>query len=81
MDIETASSIEISSSQEMTFTQPKYHFGQFVEDKLEKENGMVIGMLFCDDDYVGWEYTLFYPDLGASGRNIRESGLETIIEV
>lgn len=69
--------IEIASSQEMTFTQPKYHFGQWVVDLNEDAHGIVRGMEFDEDD--GWEYSLFYPELEVIGRNIREDKLTEII--
>ena len=69
--------VKIVSSQEMTFTQPTYHLGQWVVDKGEDAHGMVRGLEFDEDD--GWEYSLFYPDLGVIGRNIREANLTEII--
>jgi len=77
MDIEIVSSIEIASGQEITFTQPKYHFGQWVVDKSEDAHGIVRGMEYDEDD--GWEYSLFYPELGVIGRNIREDKLTEIV--
>lgn len=69
------------SNIDITFTKPAFHFGQVLVDKAENENGVVVGMLFCDDTYVGWEYTLFYPDLGNYGRSIREQDLEIVVTV
>lgn len=55
---------------DLTFTQPRYHFGQIVEDK-KGESGFVIGMDFDSD----WHYTLFYSRLNVVSKRIIESHL------
>ena len=71
--------VVIESQPEYPITQPKYHFGQWLLDVTEDAHGLVYSMAFVLD--AGWEYGLYYPDLGIVGREIQEDGLQPIVSV
>ena len=56
---------------DLIFTQPKFHFGQVLED-LKGDKGFVVGMNFDGDN---WNYILFYTELLALGKELPESQL------
>lgn len=58
--------IEIAG--DLEFTQPKFYFGQILEDK-KGILGFVIGMDFDGE----WNYTLFYTSLECVSKSIPES--------
>jgi hypothetical protein len=55
---------------DLVFVQPKFHFGQILED-LKGDSGFVIGMDFDGE----WNYTLFYTKIMAISRSIKETEL------
>ena len=55
---------------DLVFTQPKFHFGQVLEN-LKGEKGFVIGMSY--GEY--WHYTLFYTEIEAMSKEIPEHQL------
>lgn len=57
-------------SGDLIFTQPKFHFGQVLED-IKGDKGFVVGMSFDGD----WNYVLFYTELLALGKELPESQL------
>jgi len=52
---------------DLVFTQPKFHFGQVLEDP-KGDRGFVIGMSY--GEY--WHYTLFYTEMEAMSGEIPE---------
>lgn len=65
----TQPSVDIAG--DLIFTQPKFHFGQVLED-LKGDKGFVVGMNFDGDN---WSYILFYTELLALGKEVPESQL------
>lgn len=63
-------SIEIAG--DLVFVQPKFHFGQTLEDEKGK-SGFVIGMEFDGD----WYYILFYTELLVASKPLKENELAT----
>lgn len=55
---------------DLIFTQPRYHFGQILEDE-KGETGFVFGMHFDGE----WHYQLFYTELLCAGNPIPENKL------
>lgn len=55
---------------DLVFVQPKFHFGQVLED-LQGQEGFVIGMNFDGE----WQYILFYTQLETTSRELPESQL------
>lgn len=55
---------------DLVFFQPKFHFGQVLEN-LKGEEGFVIGMNFDGE----WNYILFYTELEAMSKEIPENQL------
>lgn len=59
---------DVDIAGDLIFTQPRYHFGQILEDK-KGDNGFVIGMDFDGE----WNYTLFYITVECMSKPIPES--------
>lgn len=55
---------------DLVFTQPKFYFGQILEDE-KRSKGFVIGMDFDGE----WHYTLFYPQFLVVSKRIVENKL------
>ena len=55
---------------DIEFVQPKYYFGQLLED-LKGDAGFVVSMSFGEE----WTYGLYYYDLGIAAFDIAESNL------
>lgn len=55
---------------DLEFTQPRYHFGQILEDERGRQ-GFVFGM-HCDGE---WHYQLFYTQSCSAGNPIPENRL------
>lgn len=60
---------------DLVFTQPKFHFGQTLEDEKNRR-GFVIGMDFDGN----WNYTLFYTELIVPSKPLKENELALLTQ-